>query len=81
MASCSISSPLASIRTLTSACFASTPAMKRAADLERQRAFARPVETGAAEHGLGERMDAVEVDLRRGQRSIEPRRPVLAAHA
>ena len=48
----------------------------RARDLERQRAFARPVECGVAEHGLGESVDAVEIDFGRGERSVEPRRPV-----
>ena len=47
-------------------------------DLERERAFARPIERRVAEHGLGESMDAVEIDVGRGERGVEPRRPVVA---
>ena len=51
---------------------------ERACDLERERAFARQVEGRVAEHGLGNRMDTVEIDFRRGERDIEPRRPIVA---
>ena len=48
-----------------------------AGDLERERAFARPIERGVAEHRLGECMHAVEVDVGRRERGVEPRRAVV----
>ena len=49
----------------------------RAAEVERERDLARPPERAAGERLVGERDRAVEIDLGRGQRGVEPRRPLL----
>src|SRR5262249_62368518 len=53
------------------------PGDERARNFERERALARPVERGIAEHRLGNGLNAVEIDFRRGERGIESRRPVI----
>ena len=47
-------------------------------DLQRQGAFTRPIEFGLAHDRLGDRMNAVDIDLGRRQRGVQPRRPVVA---
>ena len=49
-----------------------------AADLQRQGALARPIEIGVAQHRPGKCVNAVDIDLGRGQRGVETRRTVGA---